>query len=108
MKILGVHLDGAFAEYAVLPAVCAWKLDPGISSEIGATLEPIHARIESARPQDPPYLRRMIAGRFFESVAEPTVVVSEFLLYRWGLIDDAAVDKAIVAFQEVGNRLKPA
>jgi threonine 3-dehydrogenase len=40
MKILGVYLDGAFAEYAVLPAVCAWKLDPAISSEIGATLEP--------------------------------------------------------------------
>ena len=40
MKILGVHMDGAFAEYAVLPAVCAWKLDPAISYDIGATMEP--------------------------------------------------------------------
>lgn len=40
MKILGVHMDGAFAEYSVLPAVCAWKLDPSISYEIGATMEP--------------------------------------------------------------------
>jgi threonine 3-dehydrogenase len=40
MKILGVHMDGAFAEYAVLPAVCAWKLDSAISYEIGATMEP--------------------------------------------------------------------
>jgi threonine 3-dehydrogenase len=40
MKILGVHMNGAFAEYSVLPAVCAWKLDPAISYEIGATMEP--------------------------------------------------------------------
>ena len=40
MKILGVHMDGAFSEYSILPAVCAWKLDPTISYEIGATMEP--------------------------------------------------------------------
>lgn len=40
MKILGVHVDGAFSEYAVLPAVCAWKLDPDISYNVGATMEP--------------------------------------------------------------------
>jgi threonine 3-dehydrogenase len=40
MKIIGVHTPGAFAEYSVLPAVCAWKLDPAISYEIGATMEP--------------------------------------------------------------------
>lgn len=53
MKIVGVHTDGAFAEYAVLPAVCAWKLDPGISDEIGATMEPfgigVHA-ISKTKP----------------------------------------------------------
>jgi len=53
MKILGVHLDGAFSEYAVLPAVCAWKLDPAISYEIGATMEPfgigVHA-ISKTKP----------------------------------------------------------
>jgi len=55
----------------------------------------IHTGIQSARPQDAPYLKRMTAGRFFESDAEPTVVVSEFLLYRWGLVDDAAVEAAL-------------
>jgi threonine 3-dehydrogenase len=53
MKILGVHMDGAFSEYAVLPAVCAWKLDPAISYEIGATMEPfgigVHA-ISKTKP----------------------------------------------------------
>jgi threonine 3-dehydrogenase len=53
MKILGVHMDGAFCEYAVLPAVCAWKLDSAISYEIGATMEPfgigVHA-MSKTRP----------------------------------------------------------
>jgi len=53
MKILGVHMDGAFSEYALLPAICAWKLDPAIYYEIGATMEPfgigVHA-ISKTKP----------------------------------------------------------
>ncbi|MFA5026250.1 MAG: alcohol dehydrogenase catalytic domain-containing protein [Candidatus Methylomirabilota bacterium] len=53
MKIVGVHTDGAFSEYSVLPAVCAWKLDAGISDEIGAIMEPfgigVHA-ISKTKP----------------------------------------------------------
>ncbi len=41
MRIIGVHVDGAFAEYAALPVACAWKLAPGTSPELGAILEPI-------------------------------------------------------------------
>jgi threonine 3-dehydrogenase len=41
MRIIGVHTDGAFAEYAALPVACAWKLAPGTSPELGAILEPI-------------------------------------------------------------------
>ncbi len=41
MAILGVHTDGAFAEYVRLPEVCAWKLAPGTSPELGAILEPM-------------------------------------------------------------------
>ncbi len=40
MKILGVHTDGAFAEYAKIPEICAWKLPQGIPPEIGAMYEP--------------------------------------------------------------------
>lgn len=40
MKIIGVHTDGAFAEYTVLPEVCAWKLDKNIDPAIGAVYEP--------------------------------------------------------------------
>lgn len=41
MKILGVHVEGCFSEYAAIPAVCAWKLAPGTDPELGALLEPM-------------------------------------------------------------------
>jgi threonine 3-dehydrogenase len=41
MQIIGVHVDGAFAQYALLPVACAWKLPAGTSAELGAILEPI-------------------------------------------------------------------
>ncbi len=41
MKIIGVHVDGAFSEYARLPVACAWKLAPGTNPDLGAILEPI-------------------------------------------------------------------
>jgi threonine 3-dehydrogenase len=41
MQIIGVHTDGAFAEYSLLPEACAWKLPAGTSPELGAILEPI-------------------------------------------------------------------
>jgi len=40
MKILGVHTDGVFAEYAKIPEICAWKLPDNIPTEIGAAYEP--------------------------------------------------------------------
>ncbi len=41
MKIIGVHTDGAFSDYAILPESCAWKLPPGTSPDLGAILEPM-------------------------------------------------------------------
>ena len=57
-----MHLDGAFAEYAVLPAVCAWKLDPGISSEIGATLEPFGIGVHALSKTKPAGKKVIVFG----------------------------------------------
>jgi putative ABC transport system permease protein len=73
---------------AVEPVVSLW----GFIIFDGQSL---HAGIQSAKPLDPPYLKRLTVGRFFESDAETAAVVSEFLLYRWGLVDDAAVEAAL-------------
>ncbi len=40
MKILGVDINGAFAEYVVIPEICAWKNDPSMPLEIAAIQEP--------------------------------------------------------------------
>jgi putative ABC transport system permease protein len=47
--------------------------------------------VAGARPQDSDCRRRLVAGRVFDTASEPAALVSEFLLYRWGLIDDASV-----------------
>ncbi len=41
LKILGVDTDGCFAEYALIPDVCAWKNPPDMDPEIAAIQEPL-------------------------------------------------------------------
>ncbi len=41
MAILGVHTDGVFTDYAVIPEICAWRLPPGTDPEIGSAYEPV-------------------------------------------------------------------
>ena len=41
MKIIGVHVPGAFAQYISFPVDCAFKLAPDFSYETGALLEPM-------------------------------------------------------------------
>ncbi len=41
MKIVGVHVPGAFAEYIVIPETCGWEIADGVSYEQGAILEPM-------------------------------------------------------------------
>ncbi|MGH7193037.1 MAG: ABC transporter permease, partial [Candidatus Saccharimonadales bacterium] len=52
-------------------------------------------RIASTRPDEPPYQKRVVAGRFFNDAAERAAVVSEVLLYRWGIADDEAVENVL-------------
>ncbi len=41
MKIIGVHVPGAFAEYIAFPADCAYKFDEGLTYEYASMLEPL-------------------------------------------------------------------
>ncbi|HEB32905.1 MAG TPA: L-threonine 3-dehydrogenase [Spirochaetes bacterium] len=40
MKIVGVHTDGAFAQYTKIPEICAYKLPADTPHDIGAIYEP--------------------------------------------------------------------
>ena len=41
VKIIGVDVDGAFAEYVVIPESNIWKLDPSIPEEYASILDPL-------------------------------------------------------------------
>ena len=98
---MGVRQPPVLLSQEILHRLAALKhvqaVEPAVSLQEFVLLDgqSIHARIESARPRDPPYLRRLVAGRFFETAAEPAAVVSEFLLYRWGITDDEAVESTL-------------
>ncbi|MDT8900533.1 L-threonine 3-dehydrogenase [Anaeroselena agilis] len=41
LRLFGVHRNGCFAEYAVIPAVCAKPIPPAITYETGSVMEPL-------------------------------------------------------------------
>ncbi len=52
MKILGVHTDGVFAEYAILEEVDVWHNDPSIPAESASIQEPLGNAIDTIRAGD--------------------------------------------------------
>lgn len=56
MKIIGVHTDGAFAEYTAIPEVCAWKLPGDTPPNVGAIYEPFGIAVNAV-------LKDKVAGR---------------------------------------------
>jgi hypothetical protein len=51
--------------------------------------------VAAARPDNPDGSRRLVAGRFINDPTEHAAVVTEFLLYRWGLTDDTALSSIL-------------
>jgi threonine 3-dehydrogenase len=47
-RILGVDVNGGFAEYVAVPAVNAWHAPPGISVEAAAVMEPLGNAVHTA------------------------------------------------------------
>lgn len=48
LRLFGIHMNGCFAEYAVIPAVCARVIPEQISYDVGAVLEPIGTAFRAA------------------------------------------------------------
>ena len=48
LAIIGVDRDGAFADYVVIPARNAWRLDAAIPIEIGAIMDPLGNAVHTA------------------------------------------------------------
>jgi len=48
LQILGVDVDGGFAEYVVLPATNAWPVGEGIAPEVASVMEPFGNAVHAA------------------------------------------------------------
>lgn len=83
------------ARLAAIPHVARLVAMPWQSGHVVLGEAAQQAHIVSARPDDALYRQRLVAGRFFETPDEPSVVVSEFLLYRLGVVDDADFERAV-------------
>ncbi len=53
------------------------------------------ADLQAARVEDSFFRQRLVAGRSFENAHEQSALVSEFLLYRLGVVDEAAIGNSI-------------
>jgi threonine 3-dehydrogenase len=50
MRILGVDVEGAFADYVVVPAHNAWTVDPRIPPEVASAMEPFGNAVHTVFP----------------------------------------------------------
>lgn len=47
-RILGVDINGGFAEYVAVPAVNAWRVPPGVPIDVAAVMEPCGNAVHTA------------------------------------------------------------
>lgn len=52
LSILGVDMDGCFAEYVNIPAVNAWKNDPSLPPDVASIQEPLGNAVHTALSAD--------------------------------------------------------
>ena len=48
LRLFGIHRNGCFAEYCVVPAVCTRKIPEAISYDVGSVMEPIGTAFRAA------------------------------------------------------------
>ena len=52
LKLFGIHRDGCFAEYATIPALCAYKVPAAIPPRVAAMLEPLGTSLRAVLEMD--------------------------------------------------------
>ncbi|WP_422923796.1 ABC transporter permease [Singulisphaera sp. PoT] len=73
------------------------RVIPIIGGPVVAILgnRPHEAGVSSGAGEDPEFRKRVVAGRAFESEDERSVLLSEMLAHRIGLVDDADLEQVI-------------
>jgi threonine 3-dehydrogenase len=85
VRILGVDINGCFAEYVAIPEICAWKNDPAIPPDIACLEEPLGNATYSVMESD--VTAKMVAiigdgpiGMFATAIAKAAGAARVFLV----------------------------
>jgi threonine 3-dehydrogenase len=52
VRLFGLHIDGCFAEWTVVPEVCVRKIPDSIPDEVAAIMEPLGVGVHAAQVSD--------------------------------------------------------
>lgn len=100
-RILGVDLDGSYAEYVALPEAVLWKTAPDIPPHLACIQEPLGNAVDAALAEDVTGQTLLITGcgptgLFAAAVARTagaaTIIASDVSDYRLGLAKQLGVD----------------
>jgi len=101
MKILGVHTDGVFADYAVIEEVDVWKNDPAIPAKFASIQEPLGNAIDTIRAGEVAAKNILITGAgpagllsipVAKAFGAANIIVSEPNDYRRELAEEVGAD----------------
>ncbi|MEQ1563737.1 MAG: alcohol dehydrogenase catalytic domain-containing protein, partial [Nitrospiraceae bacterium] len=116
-RILGVDLDGSFAEYVVLPEAVLWKTSPAIPPELACAQEPLGNAVDAALVEDLTGQTVLITGcgptgLFAAAVARTagaaTIIASDVSAYRLDLAKQVGVDHVLNATTETADDIAAA
>ncbi|MFO0766248.1 MAG: alcohol dehydrogenase catalytic domain-containing protein [Nitrospiraceae bacterium] len=103
-RILGVDLDGSFAEFIVLPETVLWKTSPDIPAELASVQEPLGNAVDAALVEDLTGHTVLVTGcgptgLFAAAVARTagaaTIIATDVSDYRLGLAKQVGVDHTL-------------
>ncbi|HSE57178.1 MAG TPA: L-threonine 3-dehydrogenase [Nitrospiraceae bacterium] len=103
-RILGVDLDGSYAEYVALPETVLWKTAPDIPPQLACIQEPLGNAVDAALAEDVTGQTLLITGcgptgLFAAAVARTagaaTIIASDVSDYRLGLAKQLGVDHTL-------------
>ena len=105
-KILGIDLDGSYAEYVALPEGVLWKTAPEMPPEFACVQEPLGNAVDAALAEDLTGHTVLITGcgptgLFAAAIARvagaATIIASDVSDYRLGLAKQLGVDHTVNA-----------
>lgn len=116
-RILGVDLDGSFAEYVALPQNVLWKTSPVLPPEFASVQEPLGNAVDAALAEDLTGHTVLITGcgptgLFSAAVARTagaaTIIASDVSEYRLSLAKAVGADYVLNAKTETPEHLSEA